>query len=230
MSHAREIELVFEPLEEGGYHVYAPDLPGLHTQGEDIDDASRNAEEALALYVAAMKLPPGAAAIKRAQVPGHLRDPSARAVLATTNATTNAGELAGFGYGVAGRAGDFWWDRVLAGLMVTASPGSASAATARRWLDRSFEICELHVRPDCQRQGLGRAILVELLAEAPYDTALLSTEDVDSPARRLYRSLGFVDVLRQFVFAGDPRRFAILGVTLPLTTTRISPAGPPLAP
>jgi len=187
-------------------------------------------EEALALYVAAMKLPPGAAAIKRAQVPGHLRDPSARAVLATTNAATNAAELAGFGYGVAGRAGDFWWDRVLAGLMVTASPGSASAATARRWLDRSFEICELHVRPDCQRQGLGRAILVELLAEAPYDTALLSTEDVDSPARRLYRSLGFVDVLRQFVFAGDPRRFAILGVTLPLTTTRISPAGPPLAP
>ena len=183
-------------------------------------------EEALALYVAAMKLPPEAAAIKRAQVPGHLRDPSARAVLADTN----SGELAGFGYGVAGRAGDFWWDRVLTGLMVTASPGSASAATARRWLDRSFEICELHVRPDCQRQGLGRAILVELLAEAPYDTALLSTEDVDSPARRLYRSLGFVDVLRQFDFAGDPRRFAILGVTLPLTTTRIPPAGPPLAP
>lgn len=193
-------------------------------------------EEALALYVAAMKLPPEAAAIKRAQVPGHLRDPSARAVLATTSTTaatsttTSAGELAGFGYGVAGRAGDFWWDRVLAGLMVTASPGSASAATARRWLDRSFEICELHVRPDCQRQGLGRAILVELLAEAPYDTALLSTEDVDSPARRLYRSLGFVDVLRQFVFAGDPRRFAILGVTLPLTTTPIPPAGPPPAP
>jgi hypothetical protein len=25
MSEAREIELVFEPLEEGGYHVYAPD-------------------------------------------------------------------------------------------------------------------------------------------------------------------------------------------------------------
>lgn len=51
MTEAREIELVFEPLEEGGYHVYAPDLPGLHTQGDDVDDASRNAEEALALYV-----------------------------------------------------------------------------------------------------------------------------------------------------------------------------------
>lgn len=51
MSEAGEIELVFEPLEEGGYHVYAPDLPGLHTQGDDLDEAAQNAEEALALYV-----------------------------------------------------------------------------------------------------------------------------------------------------------------------------------
>lgn len=55
MPAASEIEFVFEPQEEGGYHVYAPDLPGLHTQGEDIDDASTNAEEALALYVAGLR-------------------------------------------------------------------------------------------------------------------------------------------------------------------------------
>lgn len=55
MSDAREIELVFESAEEGGYHVYAPDLPGLHTQGEDIEDASGNAEEALALYVEGLR-------------------------------------------------------------------------------------------------------------------------------------------------------------------------------
>jgi predicted RNase H-like HicB family nuclease len=55
MTEVREIELVFEPLEEGGYHVYAPDLPGLHTQGDDIDDATRNAEEALALYVEGLR-------------------------------------------------------------------------------------------------------------------------------------------------------------------------------
>jgi predicted RNase H-like HicB family nuclease len=55
MNDAAEIELVFEPDEEGGYHVYAPDLPGLHTQGEDIEDASRNAEEALALYVEGLR-------------------------------------------------------------------------------------------------------------------------------------------------------------------------------
>jgi predicted RNase H-like HicB family nuclease len=55
MSEVKEIELVFEPLEEGGFHVYAPDLPGLHTQGDDIDEATKNAEEALALYVEGLR-------------------------------------------------------------------------------------------------------------------------------------------------------------------------------
>lgn len=51
MASRREIEFVFEPQDEGGYHVYAPDLPGLHTQGEDLDEAMSNANEALSLYV-----------------------------------------------------------------------------------------------------------------------------------------------------------------------------------
>jgi predicted RNase H-like HicB family nuclease len=51
----KEIELVFEPQDEGGYHVYAPDLPGLHTQGDDLDDAMANANEAVALYVEGLK-------------------------------------------------------------------------------------------------------------------------------------------------------------------------------
>lgn len=55
MASEQEIELVFEPQEEGGYHVYAPDLPGLHTQGADLDEALANAEEALALYVEGLR-------------------------------------------------------------------------------------------------------------------------------------------------------------------------------
>jgi len=47
----KDIELVLEPQDEGGFHVYAPDLPGLHTQGDDLDEATKNAAEALALYV-----------------------------------------------------------------------------------------------------------------------------------------------------------------------------------
>ena len=52
---AREIELVLEPQEEGGFHVYAPDLPGLHTQGKDVEDALANATEAVALYVEGLR-------------------------------------------------------------------------------------------------------------------------------------------------------------------------------
>jgi predicted RNase H-like HicB family nuclease len=52
---AKEIELIFEPQEEGGYHVYAPDLPGLHTQGDALEDAMKNASEAVALYVEGLR-------------------------------------------------------------------------------------------------------------------------------------------------------------------------------
>lgn len=52
---AKEIELVFEPEADGGFHVYAPDLPGLHTQGADFDDAMANANEAVALYVEGLR-------------------------------------------------------------------------------------------------------------------------------------------------------------------------------
>lgn len=55
MSMPREVEFVFEPQDEGGYHVYAPDLPGLHTQGDTLDEATDNASEALALYVEGLR-------------------------------------------------------------------------------------------------------------------------------------------------------------------------------
>lgn len=55
MAEPTEIEFVFEPQEEGGYHVYAPELPGLHTQGDNLEDAIANAQEALALYVEGLR-------------------------------------------------------------------------------------------------------------------------------------------------------------------------------
>lgn len=55
MSRPQEIELVFAPQEEGGYHVYAPDLPGLHTQGDTLDEATANAQEVLDLYVEGLR-------------------------------------------------------------------------------------------------------------------------------------------------------------------------------
>jgi len=48
---------------------------------------------------------------------------------------------------------------------------------------------------------------------------LLSTREIegeDNSAWRLYRSLGFTDVLRSYRFEGDARPFAVLERPLPL--------------
>ena len=55
MEPAQEVEFVFEPQQEGGYHVYAPELPGLHTQGDTLEEATKNAREALELYVEGLR-------------------------------------------------------------------------------------------------------------------------------------------------------------------------------
>ena len=55
MEPAREVEFVFEPQQEGGYHVYAPELPGLHTQGDTLEEATESAREALELYVEGLR-------------------------------------------------------------------------------------------------------------------------------------------------------------------------------
>ena len=52
---SKVVEFVFEPDPDGGYHAYAPELPGLHTEGDTLDEAVVNAEEALRLYVEALR-------------------------------------------------------------------------------------------------------------------------------------------------------------------------------
>lgn len=51
MDPGQEVEFVFESQPEGGFYAYSPDLPELHTQGDTLEEAVANAEEALALYV-----------------------------------------------------------------------------------------------------------------------------------------------------------------------------------
>ena len=46
---------VFEPAEEGGFVVSVPMLPGCLTQGETFEEAKRNIEEAITLYLEVLK-------------------------------------------------------------------------------------------------------------------------------------------------------------------------------
>ena len=50
-----EVEVVFEPQEGGGFTVYSPELPGMVTQGETLDEAIEMAEEAIRLQVESMR-------------------------------------------------------------------------------------------------------------------------------------------------------------------------------
>ena len=54
-SQIYKLPLVLEPQPEGGYVVTCPLLPELITEGEDVQDALRNANDALAAIVEAMK-------------------------------------------------------------------------------------------------------------------------------------------------------------------------------
>lgn len=146
-----------------------------------------------------------AAALGGAAAPGA---PASAAAPATGSANLR---IVAFAYGFRGASGQWWHDVVNSG--VTAASG-ASAAT--KWLADTMEIAEVHVRPEYQRQGIGRRLLLTLTANRPERTAVLSTQDSNSPARHLYRSLGFTDLLTSFAFPGGGPPYAVMGAPLPL--------------
>jgi len=46
-----KIKVVLEPSEDGGYTVHVPSLPGCISEGETVEEALANIEEAIALYL-----------------------------------------------------------------------------------------------------------------------------------------------------------------------------------
>jgi GNAT superfamily N-acetyltransferase len=161
------------------------------------------ADEVLDVYAEAMEVRRDAARSRRSILATHLE----RDGLAAVGAVDADGTLVGIAYGYRGAPGQWWHDQVRAALDEDA---------ARRWLDGSFEVCEFHVRPAAQGTGLGRALLARLLARTDARTAVLTTPDLDTRARRFYATAGWVDLVRDLHFPGDPRSFAVLG--LPLTS------------
>ncbi len=50
-----KLKVVLEPSDQGGYTVYVPSLPGCISEGEDIDEALINVQEAIELYLEPVK-------------------------------------------------------------------------------------------------------------------------------------------------------------------------------
>lgn len=47
--------VILEPEEDGGYHASCPALKGCHTQGDRLEDAIENIQEAIAVYLDSLK-------------------------------------------------------------------------------------------------------------------------------------------------------------------------------
>ncbi len=171
------------------------------------DELRARLPEALTLYVNAMRYPRNTVQQRAPMWLAHMLRPEWRCVVAVDE----DGPLLGIGYGYRGTPGQWWHEQVRRGLAAVTNP-----AVAQEWLSDYFELTELHVRPDAQGQGLGEEVLRGLLSGVRPSRVLLSTPEGPTRAWRLYRRLGFADVLRNYEFAGDPRPFAILGRTLPL--------------
>lgn len=167
------------------------------------EELQRRLDEALAVYCEAMSYPPETGQARKGYVIVHTRRPGFRAVAAQDG----EGSLVGFGYGYSGAPGQWWHEEVRRGL---------PRPRASQWLSDCFELCELHVRPSEQGQGLGRQLLTAILDGCPHSTVVLSTPEGESLAWHLYRRMGFVDVRRHHHFPGDDRDFAVLGRRLPL--------------
>lgn len=116
-----------------------------------------------------------------------------------------------FAYGFHGQPGQWWYDAVW-----TALSRASSHAFAASWLADCVEIAEVHVHKSHQHAGVGTSMIMALTSGRPERTAVLSTPDRDTTARRLYRRLGFSDLVTGYSFPGGSPPYAVMGAVLPL--------------
>ena len=66
-------------------------------------------------------------------------------------------------------------------------------------------------------------MLTTLTSGRPERTAVLSTPDRDSTARRLYRRMGFSELLTGYNFPGGSPPYIVMGAQLPLRDPTAAP-------
>jgi GNAT superfamily N-acetyltransferase len=160
------------------------------------------------IYAAAMGAGPDELPSREAIMERHAGNPGFRALAVYTG---NPPRIVAFTYGFHGQHGQWWHD-----VVHSAITARADASTADGWLRDVLEVAEVHVHPDYQARGIGRQMVLTLASGRGERTAVLSTRDGETPARRLYRSLGFADLLTDFLFPGGGPAYAVMGALLPL--------------
>jgi ribosomal protein S18 acetylase RimI-like enzyme len=189
-------------------------------------DMQHRLGDALAVYVDAMRYPRGTEDQRASMWLDHTRRHGWKAVAAvevpdqqdiadSPGAALTAAPMLGVAYGYCGAPDQWWQQQVVQGLYRV----GADRIRIAELMTSYFELTELHIAPRAQGRGLGEALARRLLADRGEAHVLLSTPEINGEANRawrLYRRLGFTDIIRGYHFAGDPRAFAILGRALPL--------------
>ncbi|MFJ8077972.1 GNAT family N-acetyltransferase [Streptomyces sp. NPDC096176] len=166
-------------------------------------ELAAHVDEALAVQALAFGLGDDEIDIRRYIVLRHLQSPGAHAL----GATTAAGRLVGFVYGMPNDR-THWWSTVV-------EPYLRRTGTDH-WLDDSFVITELHVHPAFQGRGIGRRLITTITDGVGQPRSILSAIDIESPARALYRALGYQDLAGHVLFPSAPSPYAVMGAALPL--------------
>ncbi|HET6988296.1 MAG TPA: GNAT family N-acetyltransferase [Kribbella sp.] len=147
------------------------------------DEAIQAAPELAAVFLSAFGAPGYDETPERAeefateQIPLHSQRDDFKLVVSRAD-----GSITGFAYGFTGQRGQWWSDRIA---------GAVSPELAAEWIGGHFEVVELAVMVDAQRQGLGEALMGALMTDLPHRKALLTTYADDRPAPRLYRRMGW---------------------------------------
>ncbi len=166
-------------------------------------DLEAHVDDALAVQAVAFGLDDDEIGVRRHIVLRHIGSPGARAL----GATNDEGRLVGFVYGMPNDR-THWWSTVVAGYL--------RQSGYEGWLNDSFVVTELHVHPLYQQRGIGRRLITMLTDGADEPRSLLSAIDTDSPARALYRDLGYGDLARHVHFPSASSPYAVMGAWLPL--------------
>jgi ribosomal protein S18 acetylase RimI-like enzyme len=182
-------------------------------------DMAKRLDDALGVYVDAMRYPRGTEEQRASMWLEHSRRQGWKAVAAVeasdAGAELTTAPMLGIAYGYCGAPDQWWQQQVITGLHREGADSTRIAELMASY----FELTELHIHPRAQGHGLGEALARRLLTGREESHVLLSTPEINGESNRawrLYRRLGFTDVIRGYHFAGDPRPFAILGRSLPL--------------
>jgi ribosomal protein S18 acetylase RimI-like enzyme len=170
----------------------------------------------LAIYANAMEADAALLPSRGELMRRHAGYPQFRALQARATAD---GEVAGFAYGFHGQGGQWWYDAVWNALVRALGVG-----TAATWLADCLEVAEVHVHKRYQRAGIGTRMLLALTGGRTERTAVLSTPDRDTTARRLYRRMGFTELLTGYSFPGGSPPYILMGAELPLRDPSAPPA------